>query len=163
MTEQLGSSEAFDLVMQGVDRMLAERQHVYPLKMGALALLKYYQTKGVICAVASSSAISHIQHRLSHVNVLHFFSTITSGQEVTRGKPAPDIYLLAMQKLGVQAEECLAFEDSELGARAAIAAGLNVVVVPDLIQPSDFVIQNSYQVVASLDAFLLQCSHSACD
>jgi beta-phosphoglucomutase-like phosphatase (HAD superfamily) len=52
------------------------------------------------------------------------------------------------------AHECIAFEDSEPGARAAIAANLDVVVVPDLKQPSDFVRENSFQVVESLDHFL---------
>lgn len=73
---------------------------------------------------------------------------------MVRGKPNPDIYLLAIERLGLQAEQCIAFEDSEAGARAAIAAGLKVVVVPDLIQPSEFVSKHSHQVVNSLLDFL---------
>jgi len=73
---------------------------------------------------------------------------------VERGKPNPDIYLLAIQKLGLPAEACIAFEDSEMGARAAIAAGLKVVVVPDLKQPSDFVRQHCHQVVDNLSDWL---------
>jgi beta-phosphoglucomutase-like phosphatase (HAD superfamily) len=153
MTVQLGGTEQLTKVSQGVEAILAQRNNMFPLKMGALALLKHYQSQQVICTVASSSATQHIQHRLSHVGILDYFSHITSGQEVDHGKPKPDIYLLAIKKLGLSVEQCIAFEDSEPGARAAIAAGLKVVVVPDLKQPSEFVLEHSYRVVTSLTEF----------
>jgi beta-phosphoglucomutase-like phosphatase (HAD superfamily) len=156
MTEQLGGIEMLERVSHGVGTILSQRNHVFPLKTGAVALLSHYQSQNVICGVASSSPTHHIQHRLSHVNVLDYFSTITSGQEVSNGKPSPDIYLLAIQKLGFAVEECIAFEDSEPGARAAIAAGLKVVVVPDLKQPSDFVKENSFKIVSNLADFLTE-------
>ena len=155
MVEQLGGVENFNQVMQGLDVLLARHNHTFPLKQGAKQLLKHYQSNHVICSVASSSPIHHITHRLSHVDVFDYFSHITSGQEVTRGKPSPDIYLLAVKKLGLNVEDCIAFEDSENGARAAIAAGLKVVVVPDLKEPSDFVRENCHQVVASLADWLM--------
>ncbi len=154
MTAQLGGTERFNLVMQGLDAQLASLNNTFPLKPGARALLQHYQARDIICSVASSSASHHITQRLSQVGVSNYFQHITSGQEVERGKPNPDIYLLAVQKLGLPAEACIAFEDSEMGARAAIAAGLKVVVVPDLIQPSDFVRENCHQVVSTLDDWL---------
>ena len=154
MAEQLGGIENLNQVMQRLDAQLAGHNHVFPLKHGALALIQHYRTKGVICSVASSSPLHHITHRLSHVGVLDYFHHFTSGQEVSRGKPHPDIYLLAMQKHGLAAEECIAFEDSEQGAQAAIAAGLRVVVVPDLKQPSKFVRENAHGVVESLQYWL---------
>ncbi len=154
MIEQLNGEENFNRVMQGLDARLAELNHSFPLKLGAVELLQYYQANNIICSVASSSPTQHINHRLSQVRVLDFFSHITSGQEVTHGKPNPDIYLLAVEKLNLKVEECIAFEDSETGARAAIAAGLKVVVVPDLQQPSDFVTEHCYQVVISLKDWL---------
>lgn len=154
MVEQLNGVENFNRVMQGLDAQLAQRNHAFPLKSGAKDLLDFYRAKGVKCSVASSSPMHHITHRLGHVGVLDYFSHITSGQEVTQGKPSPDIYLLAVKKLGLAPGECLAFEDSENGARAAIAAGLKVVVVPDLLQPSAFVAQNSYLVIESLSDWL---------
>lgn len=153
LIEQLGSQQAFNQVMEGLDARLAERDHAFPLKPGVVELLSHYQAIGVICGVASSSPMSHIQHRLAKVDVLDYFEHLTSGHEVQNGKPNPDIYLLAMQKLGVEAADCIAFEDSEPGARAAIAAGLDVIVVPDLKQPSDFVRQQSHQTVDSLTTF----------
>lgn len=154
MTAQLGGEANFNRVMQGLDAMLVSRQHQYPIKHGVKSLLAYYQTNQVVCSVASSSAMHHIEHRLNRVGITDYFTHFTSGQEVENGKPAPDIYLLALEKLGLCADQCIAFEDSEQGARAAIAAGLKVVVVPDLIQPSDYVRENSHLVIESLAHFL---------
>jgi HAD superfamily hydrolase (TIGR01509 family) len=155
MVEQLGGVQNFNQVMQGLDMQLAQHNHTFPLKQGVLPLLKHYQSNNVICSVASSSPAHHITHRLSNVAMLDYFRHITSGQEVVNGKPSPDIYLLAIKKMGLNAEQCIAFEDSENGARAAIAAGLKVVVVPDLKQPSDYVKENCHQVVASLEDWLI--------
>ena len=154
MIAQLNGEENFNLVMQGVDAKLASLDNTFPLKEGVLDLLKHYQANNIICSVASSSSTHHIVERLSKVAIFQFFSHVTSGQEVVFGKPNPDIYLLAVKKLGLNLSECIAFEDSEMGARAAIAAGLKVVVVPDLLQPSEFVRGNCQQVVASLQEWL---------
>jgi len=158
MTEQLGGEQNFQHVMQCINASLDSDGNAFPLKAGVLDLLKHYQANNIVCGVASSSPISHIQERLSIVGVLDYFSVITSGHEVENGKPHPDIYLLAMERLqpivAFDVAECIAFEDSEPGARAAIAAGLDVVVVPDLKQPSEFVQAQSFKVCDSLDAFL---------
>ena len=158
MAEQLNGVENLSKVGQGVEQILSARNHVFPLKSGVVELLQYYQSNNVICGVASSSPITHIQHRLSHIGILDYFSSVTSGQEVVNGKPSPDIYLLAISRLGISVEDCVAFEDSEPGAQAAIAAGLKVVVVPDLKQPSDFVKQNSYRVLENLTDYLTELS-----
>ncbi|HSR02818.1 MAG TPA: HAD family phosphatase [Methylophilaceae bacterium] len=154
MAEQLGGIENLSRVGERVDVILAQHNHVFPLKQGVNSLLEHYKLNNIACSVASSSSHQHIQHRLSNVNVLNYFKHTTSGQEVSKGKPNPDIYLLAIQKLGFSQEDCIAFEDSEQGARAAIAAGLKVVVVPDLKQPSDFVKANSFRVIDSLNQAL---------
>ncbi|MEE9331233.1 MAG: HAD family phosphatase [Methylophilaceae bacterium] len=158
MTEQLGGEENFQHVMQCINASMDTDGNAFPLKDGALALLQYYRANNIICGVASSSPVSHIEERLRAVDVRDYFRIVTSGHEVENGKPHPDIYLLAMERLQAHVtfsvEECIAFEDSEPGARAAIAAGLAVVVVPDLKQPSEFIIENSHMVVESLDAFI---------
>lgn len=154
MAEQLGGEAAMQQVISGLNTFLDARNHVFPLKSGVPALLEYYRAAGVVCSVASSSPIPHIEHRLTHTGVRDYFHHVTSGQEVKRGKPNPDIYLLALEKLGMAAEECIAFEDSELGAQAAIAAGLRVIVVPDLKQPGELVRAQAHQVVESLEYWL---------
>ncbi len=150
MTEQLGGEANFNQVLQRVDAILAALPAPFPLKLGALETIQFFHQKNVPCAVASSSYKNIVQNRLTQVGVFDYFSAITSGDEVTNGKPHPDIYLLALKKLGYQAADCIAFEDSELGARAAIAAGLKVIVVPDLKSPSDFVKENCFMMAESL-------------
>lgn len=150
MITQLGGVNNFTKVMKRVDEILAVSGNYFPLKIGALEIVQHFHAQGIPCGVASSSYQDIIRYRLSKVGVLEYFSVITSGDEVERGKPHPDIYLLAIKKLGVPAEACIAFEDSEFGAHAAITAGLKVVVVPDLKQPSDYVNENCYQVLNSL-------------
>ena len=110
---------------------------MFPLKTGALPLLEALHAAGIPCAVASSSSVDEIRHRLGHVDVLKYFRSIAGGDEVTHGKPDPALYLLAAARLGVAPEDCIAFEDSENGARAAQAAGVRVVIVPDLKHPPE--------------------------
>lgn len=64
------------------------------------------------------------------------FDAIVTGDEVEQSKPAPDIFRLAAQRLALSPEQCLALEDSESGAYAALSAGMRVIIVPDLMQPS---------------------------
>jgi HAD superfamily hydrolase (TIGR01509 family) len=150
MQEQLGGEQQHRAVINRANSILSEVNGHFPIKPGVSEILEYLATKQIACGVASSSHIDEIQHRLTQVNVLKYFHQITGGNEVKRGKPNPDIYQLAAQKLGANLNHCIAFEDSEPGARAAIAAGLKVVVVPDLKQPSEYVQEHSYMVLNSL-------------
>jgi len=122
----------------------------FPPMAGAADLVSALAQRGVRCAVASSSTVHEIRHRLGHVDMLQHFSVIAGGNEVAKGKPDPAIYRLAAQRLGVAPGACLAFEDSENGARAALAAGAQVVVVPDLRPPPDDVRQRAWTVLESL-------------
>ena len=116
------------------DALIAERFGTVPfdVKPGALGLLRALRRAGLPCAVASSTAHREVERRLERAGLLDFFSAVCGGDEVTRGKPEPDLYRLAIARLGLEADCCVAFEDSNHGALAALAAGLAVVVVPDL-------------------------------
>ena len=116
------------------DALIAERFGTVPfdVKPGALRLLRALRGAGLPCAVASSTAHREVERRLERAGLLDFFSAVCGGDEVTRGKPEPDLYRLAIARLGLEADCCVAFEDSNHGALAALAAGLAVVVVPDL-------------------------------
>ncbi len=132
---------------------------VFPLKAGALPLLEALRDAGIPCGVASSSSVDEIRHRLGHVDVLKYFRCIAGGDEVTHGKPDPALYLLASARLGVAPEDCIAFEDSENGARAAQAAGVRVVIVPDLKQPPADVAARAHGVIGSLDEAVAYLPH----
>ena len=101
--------------------------------------------------MASSSTVEEIRSRLEKVNLRGFFQTIVGGDEVIYGKPHPAVYLLAAERLRKSPAECLAFEDSENGARAANGAGIHVVTVPDLKPATAEVIDFSFCVLESLD------------
>ncbi|MFD1557208.1 HAD family hydrolase [Paraburkholderia silviterrae] len=127
---------------------------VYPLKAGVHGLLSALANAGIPCAVASSSSGQEIRARLARVGVLDFFDAVAGGDEVARGKPDPAVYELAASRLRKSPGDCLAFEDSENGVLAAHRAGIRVVTVPDLKQPTQEVIRVSMTMLQSLDQAL---------
>jgi HAD superfamily hydrolase (TIGR01509 family) len=130
--------------------LTAHREAGYRVKPGARELLTRLRQAGVPCAVASSTKRAQVERQLHQVELLPFFGAIAAGDEVENGKPAPDIFLLAAERLGVPATTCLVFEDSEHGARGAIAARMQVVLVPDVNQPGDEARAFSLAVLDSL-------------
>lgn len=153
----LGGVAPFEQAMVAVRAALEEgegREVLFPLKPGAAALLAQLQAAGIPCAVASSSRTDEITHRLARVGVLQHFAAVAGGNEVLRGKPDPALYALAAARLGVDPARCLAFEDSHNGACAALAAGMGLVVVPDLLQPAPEVAQACLAVLGSLEEAL---------
>jgi HAD superfamily hydrolase (TIGR01509 family) len=131
-----------------MDRHTADGGHA--LKDGVLDLLEYLAQRSVPCAVATSTARQKALARLTQANILSYMREVSGGDEVTRGKPEPDLYLLAAKKLGVGPDRCLAFEDSAPGARAAHKAGMRIVVIPDLMDPPDDVRSFSLDILSSL-------------
>lgn len=81
-------------------------------------------------AVASGSEEPTVRACLESTGLLHLFETIVTPKDVNRGKPAPDMFLLAAERLGVEPRDCLVFEDGNSGLEAAKAAGMQAVFVP---------------------------------
>jgi HAD superfamily hydrolase (TIGR01509 family) len=106
------------------------------LKPGAREILARCRACGVRTAIASSSMRHLVEHNLAETGLTGFFDAIVTGRDVAKGKPAPDIFLVAAEKLGVSPEKCLVFEDAFAGIRAARAAGCYPVLVPDRRQPT---------------------------
>lgn len=104
-----------------------------PCKPGLKELLAYLQAQQLPCVVASSSPRAMIEQNLRNTGTLPYFKDIVCGADVQRSKPAPDIFLLAAQRLGVPIAQCLVLEDSHNGVRAGRAAGAVTVMVPDLM------------------------------
>jgi HAD superfamily hydrolase (TIGR01509 family) len=123
----------------------------FPLKAGAKPLLDSLQKRGIPCAVASSSTRREIEERLGLAGILSCFAALAAGDEVPAGKPDPAVYLLAAERLGVPAASCLAFEDSPSGARAVLACGAGLVIVPDLVRPAADVAGRALRVLHSLE------------
>lgn len=110
--------------------------HGIPLKQGLESLLDFLDANGTKRAVATSTQRDRAWNKLRIAGVDHRFEILVGGDEIENGKPAPDIYLAAAEKLGVSPKRCLALEDSEPGLRAAIAAGMTAVMIPDLVPPT---------------------------
>ena len=107
-----------------------------PVKTGAREILQWLKDNHVKTALASSSRRDVIQHHLERVGFLDYFQLIIGGNMVEHSKPNPDIYLKACRALGVKPEDAMAIEDSPNGIRAAAAAGMCAVMVPDLVAPT---------------------------
>ena len=108
-----------------------------PLKPGAKALLAHLRARGIKTAIATSSTRERAIKLLDQHNLRPSFDAFVFGDEIRHGKPAPDVFLLAAEKLAAPPPECLVLEDSEAGIRAAHAAGIPVICVPDLKMPGE--------------------------
>jgi HAD superfamily hydrolase (TIGR01509 family) len=106
------------------------------LKPGVEELLVWLERHAVPCAVATSTRRERATRKLAHTSLLPRFRELVGGDEVAQGKPAPDIYLEAARRLRASAPACLVLEDSEPGVRAALAAGMMPIMVPDSHLPS---------------------------
>jgi HAD superfamily hydrolase (TIGR01509 family) len=132
---------------QMMQRHLAE---TVPVKRGALALLSALRTRHIPAAVATSSRAPHALGQLGRAGLLDLFETIVTRDDVVNPKPHPEPYLTAAQRLGVAPARCLALEDSHSGVRAAHAAGLQTIMVPDLVQPTEEIAGLCIAVLPSL-------------
>ncbi|HEY7795228.1 MAG TPA: HAD family phosphatase [Gaiellaceae bacterium] len=117
-----------------VRRMIERYGESLPLLDGAIAAIHGLAARFTL-GVASSSNRSIIELVLERAGVAGLFAAVVSSEEVARGKPAPDVYLEAARRLGVEPERCAAIEDSSNGLRAAHAAGMRVVAVPNVHYP----------------------------
>ena len=120
------------------------------LRPGAREWLAFVADLGIPLALATSSGPAAVQERLG--DVLHLFAAVATRADVEHGKPHPDLYLEASRRLGIAPHTALAVDDSPAGTQAALAAGMRVVVVPDLVEPPDDLASRLTAVFSSLDA-----------
>lgn len=138
--------EAFDLPLT-VTEVIERKEAIYhrlrakgvPVMAGLEELQAEIEARGIPWAVATASPRRHAAIILEQLQLLHKCPAIAAGDEVAHPKPAPDVYLLAAEKLGVSPSRCLALEDSMPGSQAAVAAGMRVIAVPnDQTKMGDF-------------------------
>lgn len=120
------------------------------LKDGAEELLKFLKDHGCKVILASSSTRERAQVTLTKDGVIEYFDDMVFGAEVAHGKPAPDIFLKASEKVGEKPEDCLVLEDSEAGIQAAHAAGIPVICVPDMKTPGEQFQKMTWKMLSSL-------------
>ncbi len=107
------------------------------LKPGIHELLAYIKERGIKTAIATSSPLERTILYLSSVGLENSFDELVSGYMVEKGKPEPDIYLYAAEKLGVEPSRCMVLEDSPAGILAAYRAGCLPVMIPDQDEPEE--------------------------
>lgn len=107
-------------------------------KPGARELLAHAKERGLKVVIATSTVYERAKTELTELGLSPYLDGIVSGDMVPpgRGKPAPDIFLMAMEKMGFPPEECMVVEDSESGCRGGVASGARTVMIPDQLQPS---------------------------
>ncbi len=108
-----------------------------PVKPGARELLRALRDAKRYVALASSTRTATVRQELEEAGLLGFFDRVVGGDMITRSKPAPDIFLAAVDGTGHRPADCAVIEDSYNGVRAAHAAGMAPIMVPDLLPADD--------------------------
>ncbi len=126
-------------------------RHGVNKKQGVERILRILTDKNVSLAVASSTRRKNVEGLLNLAGIIEYFSVLLCGDEVENGKPHPEIFIRTAEKLSVHPESCLVFEDSFQGIRAAHAAGMRPVMIPDLRSPGVEIFKLCFRVCASLD------------
>ena len=135
MHDEIGLSESPEEInAEVVERMLDRYRERLPLIDGAVAAVRRLAPEFRL-GVASSSNRPLIETVLERAGIADLFDGVVSSEEVARGKPAPDVYLEAMRRLGVDPARTAAVEDSANGIRAAHGAGMRVIAVPNAHYP----------------------------
>lgn len=119
-------------------------------KQGAVELLQYLREKGITTAIATATDLERTGKYLEMTGLQGYFDELISATMVKEGKPSPDIYLYACERLGLQPGECIAVEDSPNGVLSAYRAGCKVIMVPDQTSPDDKLMTCLYACAASL-------------
>lgn len=121
-----------------------------PLKPGARELLHFLKRRDIKILLASSSTRERALSVLAQHGIENCFDAMVFGPEIAHGKPAPDIFIKAREKSGEASADCLVLEDSEAGIRAAYAAGIDVICVPDMKRPDGAFLSVAAAVLPSL-------------
>jgi HAD superfamily hydrolase (TIGR01509 family) len=152
VAEELGVDLApEEISRQVVERLLAVYQEQLPLLPGAREAVERLAARWPL-GLASSSNPEVIALVLAESGLERYFSAWVSSEEVGPGKPAPDVYLEAARRLGVDPQDCVAMEDSENGIKSAHAAKMRVIAIPNAdFRPPEGVLALADRVVGSLD------------
>ena len=143
------------IIMEECMKRVRQKLKVHvPKKAGAERIVKAFCDKDIRLAVASSSYPEQIESNLKLAGMRGYFDVVVSGKEVKHGKPAPDIFLLAAERIGCTPETCYVFEDSENGIRAGKAAGCTAIMIPDVLAPSEKIKKLVDGIYESLDEFV---------
>jgi len=134
--ERCGTAFDFDLFWTTASQFREITKLQLCMKQGLVELLDLLDNARLPRAIATSSRHEDVRHNLGLHGLLDRFETVIARGDYARGKPQPEPFLKAAERLGVRPESCIALEDSYHGVRAASAAGMMTIMVPDLLPPT---------------------------
>jgi len=123
-----------------------------PLRPGARETLAWLAARGLPMAIATSTSSPSAEQRLAHAGLLDIFAAVVTRSDVTRPKPDGEAFTLAAGRLGVDPRDCVAVEDSPNGLRAAAAAGMMALLIPDLVPPGPDAVVLAHAILPDLVA-----------
>jgi HAD superfamily hydrolase (TIGR01509 family) len=127
-TEDPDEIEEYSLRKEHLYREIILEEGIRPLP-GAAELLRTLAERGVPCAVASSTHRRNVEVVVDAIGLRHCFQAIVTGEDVSRGKPDPEVFLESARRIGRAAANCVVFEDAHVGIEAGLAAGARVIAV----------------------------------
>jgi len=145
-----GKADAAEYIDRCLSHYRARILDPIPTMPGLPEMLDYCDAHGLLKAVGTSSGRSMAEIKLRSGGIEGRFDAMLTGSDVAKGKPDPEIFLKCAEKLGLEPSECVVLEDSPNGVIAGRAAGMRVVMIPNLIQPDERVRAAADQVLESL-------------
>jgi HAD superfamily hydrolase (TIGR01509 family) len=164
MEEIYGTAFPYDKLRRLVSRKIRDKANKDGIghRPGLITFLNHAAAQGIPLAVATSADREAALWKLERGSIAGRFDAMAFGNEVSRGKPAPDIFLLAAERLGKSPALCAGFEDSPAGLLAILDAGMRPVFIKDLVTPPPEVLAKVWRVFPSLaEAVSLFPEHSA--
>lgn len=139
LEERYGTRETAEKMLCIMNRYIIDKVRVGAglIKEGLPELLEKLREVEIKTAIVSGSTYERIKELIWYSQIKHDFAVIVSGDDVRHGKPAPDSFLMAANRLGIPAESCLVLEDSPAGVAAGKSAGMQVIMVPDLVPATE--------------------------
>ena len=154
--ERYGQDVPYAEIRQRADVLELEhvRHHGVPIKKGLLQVLERLRKAGLKMAVATSSRRAIAEEYLINANVYKFFDVLVCGDEIRQGKPHPEIFISAAEKINLSPAQCLMFEDSENGLRSAYDAGGMTVLFKDIKIPNESMLAQAQYYYETVEDFL---------
>lgn len=147
-TEDPDEIEAYSLRKEHLYREIIRDEGIRPLP-GVAALLGMLEERGVPCAVASSTHRRNVEVVFDAIGLRQYFQAIVTGEDVSHGKPDPEVFLKSAEAIGRAAPNCVVFEDAHVGIEAGLAAGARVIAVATTNPLED--LGKAHLAVASLE------------
>lgn len=152
-SEFFGRNFNYKSISKKIDERLLEtsRNKMIEVKKGFFELIDYLEKNNVKRVVATSSDRKKAEFMLKNADLINKFDFLICGDEVTNGKPDPEIFLKAAEKLNVEPKNTMVLEDSYNGLRAAKSAGMIPVMIPDLLEINNEIEKIIYKSVHNLE------------